>query len=77
MVDAKTLMEQAPMTADRYLSDVVKSIDERFGDGFAKANPVLVAAMLKACTADFGACMISNSLDRLADAVNAGLSNLG
>ncbi len=77
VADADTLMRQASMTADTYLREVVKSIDERFGDGFAKSNPVLMSAMLQACSADFAATMLSNSLDRVADAIHTGLSNMG
>lgn len=74
VANADTLMRQAPQTAEGYLKQVVLSIDERFGDGYAKANPVVVAAMLQACTADFAACMVSNSLDRVADAIHSGPS---
>ncbi len=73
VADADTLMRQAPETAEGYLTQVVRSIDERFGEGYAKANPVVVAAMLQTCTADFAACMVSNALDRIADAISAGL----
>jgi hypothetical protein len=76
VADAQTLMRQASMTADTYLREVVKSIDEQFGAGFAKANPAVVAAMLQACTGDFAACMVSNSLDRLGEAIHSGLSNM-
>lgn len=75
--NAQTLMNQAPMTADKYLGDVVRSIDERFGDGFAKANPTLVAAMLQTCAMDFAACMLSNSLTDVADTIEAGFGNMG
>ena len=74
--DADTLMRQAPATADLYLRQVVTSIDDVFGDGYAKANPALVAAMVQACTVDFGAVMLSNSVDRLSDAIHTGLSNM-
>lgn len=76
-VDAHTLMNQAADTAGTYLAKVVRELDEQFGSGYAKSNPVVVAAMLQACTADFAACMLSNSIDRLADAVHTGLSNMG
>jgi hypothetical protein len=75
--DADTLMRQASDTADTYLRAVIKSIDAQFGQGFAQSNPALVASMLQACTADFAACMLSNSLDRVADALHSGLSNMG
>jgi len=76
VADADTLMRQAPDTAELYLRKVVASIDDVFGAGHAKANPALVAAMVQACTADFGAVMLSNSVDRLSDAIHTGLSNM-
>lgn len=75
--DADTLMRQAPMTVDLYLRKAVESIDEVFGAGYAKANPAVVAAFMQACSWDFATTMGSNSVDRLADAINAGLANLG
>ncbi len=74
--DAHTLMNQAPMTADKYLLDCIRSIDEALGDGYAKAHPEVLAAMLRACSFDFATCMTSNSLDRIADAIHSGLSNM-
>ena len=75
--DADTLMRQAPMTVDLYLRKAVESIDEVFGAGYAKAHPEVVAAFMQACSWDFATTMGSNSVDRLADAINAGLANLG
>lgn len=58
-----------PETAEKYFREVIKLIDDVFGDGYAKANPALVAGMLQVCAGDFGACMISNALDRVAEAI--------
>lgn len=74
--DADTLMRQAPMTADLYLRKAVQSIDEVFGAGYAKEHPEIVAAFMQACTVDFATVMASNSVDRLADAIHTGLSNM-
>lgn len=74
---ADTLMRQAPQTAALYLRDAVESIDGMFGEGYAKANPPLVAAFLAACSADFSACMVSNAISSLGDCVYAGLSSRG
>jgi hypothetical protein len=41
-----TLMRQAKYTAAEYLNAAVIDIDEKFGDGFAKEHPELVAAYM-------------------------------
>jgi hypothetical protein len=73
--NAETLMRQAPMTADTYLRECVKSIDSQFGQGFAKANPAVLAAMLQASSMDFASMVISNSFDRVAVAIEDGLTS--
>ncbi len=70
-------MRQGADTADVWLRSVVRSIDEVFGDGHARANPELVAAMLAASASDFRTTMLTASVDRLADAIHSGLSNMG
>ena len=49
------LMQQAPMTVEVYLHEVIKMIDNEFGEGFAKKNPSLVSSLVDACVADFSA----------------------
>ena len=68
-------MRQGAQTADLWLHEVVKSIDEVFG--YARSNPQVVAAMLAASASDFRTTMLTASIDRLADAIHTGLSNLG
>ena len=46
---------QAAMTANYYMEKAVDDIDGLFGDGYAKANPALVAAYMAAAAADFAA----------------------
>ena len=75
--ESDTLMRQAPMSADLYLRKAVESIDEVFGAGYAKAHPAVVTAFLQACAVDFATTMGSNAINRLADAINAGLANRG
>lgn len=78
---AETLMRQAPMTVQVYLHDAITIIDERFGNGFAKATPELLGQFLVACALDFQAGIVARSIEHLADQVediadqiNAGLS---
>jgi hypothetical protein len=47
------LLKQAGMTAADYLSDAVRHIDKTFGDGYAKANPLLVAEFMRVAGNDF------------------------
>lgn len=77
MVSDKQLMEQGADTAHTWLRKAIESIDDLMGEGAAKANPALVAAMLQASAADFATIKVSESIDRLADAVHTGLSNMG
>ena len=70
-------MRQGAQTADLWLHEVVRSIDEVFGEGYARDNPQVVAAMLAASVSDFRTTMLTASIDRLADAIHTGLSNMG
>ena len=81
--NAETLMTQAWKTADEYLLRAIFCIDERLGEGSAKANPQLVAAFMQVAAQDFATAMraavdqdssmgvtaISDSLDRVARAI--------
>lgn len=79
----ETLLHQACLTAAGYMSSAVEAIDSQFGQGFAKANPALVAAFMAAAGQDFHTAIsvaqaqriegavgaISDSLDRVARAI--------
>jgi hypothetical protein len=71
MLTADDLMKQAMMTAHDYMSHARFDIDEMFGEGFARANPSLVAAYMQTAALDFAATFglqgISNSLDTIAE----------
>jgi len=71
------LMEDAAATAGVYLRRAVENIDNQFGKGYAKANPVLVAAMIQASAADFQAGQTNVAGHAIADALRAGLECLG
>lgn len=74
-----TLMRQAPATAGLYLSETVRSIDNTFGEGYAKTHPELVAAMIQTCARDFHSAVyqhtmgdVAAAIGRLADATERG-----
>ena len=60
-----TLLEQAPQTANFYLDHAIGAIDERFGADFAKANPDLVAAYMRACSTDLGGAIIARAIESI------------
>ena len=43
----ETSMRQARYTAEKYMIAAIKSIDKTFGEGYAKKNPLLVAAFMQ------------------------------
>jgi hypothetical protein len=62
-----TLFKQAPMTANEYLIGAIDHIDAVFGNGYARAHPELVAAVVQACALDFGAAVIARAFEAVAD----------
>lgn len=69
--NAKTLMDQAPMTIDTYMRSAVESIDRQFGKGFAHGNPSLVAAYLVSCSIDYATATIAKRLEFVADKIDS------
>lgn len=70
------LMRQARDTAETYFNQAVRIIDEKFGEGYAKEHPELIAGFMNTTAKDFDTCMtrqaldhLSNNFDRLAGAV--------
>lgn len=61
--DTETLFRQAPKTAHDYMRNAIHDIDEIFGAGYAKKNPVLVGAYIQTCALDFGAAVITRALE--------------
>jgi hypothetical protein len=58
--EAQLFMEQAGSTANVYLHEAIKSIDQAFDeDGYAKKHPELVGAFIRACALDFHAVVDS------------------
>lgn len=62
-----TLMRQAPMTADLYLSEAIEAVEKRMGAGAAAKHPEIVAAFVNASALDFGAAIIARALEAVAD----------
>ena len=49
----ETLMRQAVMTSAEYMSGAIREIDAKFGEGYAKKHPELVAAFINSCAMDY------------------------
>lgn len=60
LAKAEIFMEQAGDTAEYWLRKAVDSIDEIFGDGYAKKNPELVSGFMIAASNDQTAMYIRN-----------------
>ena len=67
--DFDTLMDRASATAYSYMLSTVHNIDQTFGEGYAKAHPVLVGAMVQAASLDFVGAILRQGLDNLANQV--------
>jgi hypothetical protein len=66
---ADALVAGACETADKYLASAIQQIDQRLGEGAAKANPELVAGFMRAAALDFAAMWIAESVDALTASV--------
>ena len=62
-------MFQAGSTVDVYLGAAVKMLDGQFGEGYAKANPQLVAALVSSQANDYNSVSLVKALYAIADAV--------
>ena len=69
-LDYTALMRQADSTAHTYLRDAVRSIDDKFGDGYAENNPALVGAYMQTASHDFGAVITVMAIETLAEAIS-------
>jgi hypothetical protein len=58
--NVKTLMAQAPMTANDYMIAGIERIDRAFGEGYAKEGPALLGAFIEASATDFLTSVIGN-----------------
>jgi hypothetical protein len=60
---ADELMRQAPMTIKFYFLEAVEIIDKHFGEGYAKENPVLLAAFIQGCSEDLKSMVLMNKME--------------
>ncbi len=67
----ETLMKQAPWSADAEFIAAINSIDLKFGNGYAKNNPGLVAAYMQACAMDCGPKTITSALQEIAESTSS------
>lgn len=78
--EAKTLMEQASMTASLYLSEAIERIDKQLGKGYAKDHPELIGCFIKACAQDFNTSMnvqaIQNATEQICERLDDIAANL-
>ena len=65
MMTPATRMRQAPMTMEYYMFESIKFIDQQFGEGYAKENPVLLAAFITGSATDFVGGMLHNTLENV------------
>lgn len=59
------LMLQARDTAETYFNQSIRIIDSKFGKGFAKAHPELIAGFMRTAAADFHTAILNQKLDDL------------
>jgi hypothetical protein len=57
--DLTTLLRQVSMTADEYMMHAITNIDDRLGQGYAKAHPELIGAFIQAAAIDMGTATIA------------------
>ncbi len=59
------LMRQASDTAETYLNRAVRIIDEKFGEGYAKAHPELIVGFMSTAAMDFHTAILHQKFDSL------------
>lgn len=63
------LMLQARDTAETYFNQSIRIIDSKFGEGFAKAHPELIAGFMRTAAADFHTAVLHFGLESIADSI--------
>ncbi|MFV0332774.1 MAG: hypothetical protein ACK5JR_01695 [Tropicimonas sp.] len=78
-MDEMTAGETAISYTDEFVDAALAKLDATFGEGYAKANPALVAGYIQACASNLGAFMTAASSvpqDGLADMFAAALEEM-
>jgi len=63
MADAKSYSDHGGAMAANWLIKARAAVDEQFGEGYALANPALVAAMVQASALHFHASWLGRAMD--------------
>jgi len=66
---AQGLVDQAPMTVEKYMNDCIDMLDKRFGKGYAEKNPQLLGALIQSCVSDFESGCLLGGLQDIADSI--------
>ena len=74
--DFTELLEQGAITAEHYMRLAVKSIDARFGEGYAKDNPELVVGFMRAATDDLSAAVLAKTIPDALDEIAYSVSKV-
>jgi hypothetical protein len=76
--DPAELMRQASMTAHNYFYAAIKTIDEKFGEGYAHSHPELLTAFMEVAARDFHTAITAQAIqESVADIVEAIRSQKG
>lgn len=70
------LLDDANYAAGLLLGRSMRSIDQCFGEGFAKKNPELVAAMLRASMAQYGVASALKIAEGIAENIKESIRDL-
>ena len=70
-IDATDAMRNAGSTVEVYLNEVIDLIETRFGEGYAKKNPDLVASLVTNCAEDFNTTCTADALWAISDSLKS------
>lgn len=57
------LHNDAVAETEAYLSEIASLLDKKFGEGYARNNPQMLAAMVQACTHNFAMAFLGKQID--------------
>ena len=63
------LLDQAGKTSEVFLDAAIEAIDAKFGNGFARATPELVAAFMLTSSIDFTSAMLFKFIGEAIDTI--------
>lgn len=74
--DFHTLMKQASGTAQDYMCEGQRKIDQAFGDGYAAEHPELVATFMQVAASDFNTASTMKIVEALAEEIGGRLGQI-